>query len=923
MKRILIPALLALAILPGRAQQFLPVGENPYGTRPVIVPVPTTVTGMAEPVISLSGGWERADGGGAGMRPGAPAAGPTTLYRVVAVPAEFAGKRIILRFDNTTQAARLEINGRFVRDYWGSSGAWTADITDFVTPGEGARISVRLERSAGLGAFVRFQPAIREASLYAVPEQHIQRLRLTTDFDAQYRDAELEVWIKVSRPGGGSLRLSAVGPDGKKLSLSPASIKLPAGMDEFKYKVQVKAPRKWDAEHPNLYDLTLSLLDAQGRVSQTLTRSFGFREVEVRGKRMFVNGQEVKFRGFWGGDSPRQLRSLNINHTRQKWATETFLSEADAVGMYVLDENSVDFAKFGAEVDPQYRHQWLALMEDKLERDWNHPSVVMWGLGNESFQGPNVLAAHHYVKAEDPQRPTMFSWANRIRPDEEIPYDIYSFHYAPAGADLAGYGVSIWHSPSLLDRREDRPEMPVLVDEANHVCISMDEITRDPNVRNFWGESILQAWDSAWSTDGALGLDQFGLFRYLADNTPEIWNLRKAYSPVRIAQRDHDLPAAGQPLVIEVENRFCHTDLSEVSIAWKTPRESGTVKGPHAAPRGKAALAIPAKSLQAGDSVELAVFGPDGMQVDEYRLAVGAESFRLPAVSGPAPAIEQDAARAVIRGRDFEIVYNKYAGQITSYVYQGETVLTGGPHLQLLRSGIDVAEYWPQSSRIYADGDEAVIDIDAIYSPIAAAFQIRIDGTGMMRVRYTVKHIPDMAPASRMLPWDGTDTGGYSEVGVKFTLPATVDRLQWNRRGLWTVYPDDHIGREQGSAPRHAAEDATLWKDLDRDHYWNDAHWSIANGPRRETATNDFRSSKEYIRTAEVLLAGSPLGIQALSEERDAVRLEAARADGPVTLIINNQWNYPTLGIGNYMKPPIRLEDGYTNAVYLRPFRAE
>ena len=911
MKRILIPALLALAMLPGRAQQFLPVGENPYGERPVIVPVPTTVAGVSDPVVSLSDGWQRTQIPGSN--------GVSLLMRTVPVPAAFAGKHIILRFDNTTQSARLEVNGHFVRDYWGSSGAWTADITDFVTPGEEAMISVRMERSEGLGAFVRFQPAIREAKLYAVPAQHLQRLRLTTDFDTQYRDAELEVWVKVAQPGGGSLRLAAVGANGKKLSLSPASVRLPAGMDEFKYKVKVKAPRKWDAEHPNLYELTLSLLDAQGRVTQTLTRSYGFREVEVRGKQMYVNGQEVKFRGFWGGDSPEQLRALNVNHTRQKWVTESYLDRADAAGLYVLDENSIDFAKFGAEADPQYAYQWLALMEDKLERDWNHPSVVMWGLGNESFQGPNVLATHRYVKAEDTQRPTMFSWANRIRPDEPLPYDIYSFHYAPADADVSDYGVSIWHSPSLVLKRSPRPEIPVLVDEATHVCISMDELTRDPNVRNFWGESILQAWDRAWSTDGALGLDQFGLFRYLADNTPEIWNLRKAYSPVRIARRDYDLPAAGQPLSVELENRFCHTDLSEVSVAWKTPRENGVLKGPKAAPRAKAVLTIPAKTLQAGDIVELAVFDPNGLQVDEYRLTVGAEPFRLPAVSGPAPAIEQDAARAVIRGRDFEIVYNKYAGQITSYVYKGETVLTGGPHLQLLRSGIDVGEYWPQSSRIYADGNEAVIDIDAIYSPISAAFQVRIDGTGMMRVRYTVKHIPDMAPASRMLPWDGTDTGGYSEVGVKFTLPATADRLQWDRRGLWTVYPEDHIGRERGSALRRAAEDATLWKDLDHDHYWNDAHWSIQNGPRNETATNDFRSSKEYIRTAEVLFSGGDRGIQVLSEERDAVRLEAARADGPVTLIINNQWNYPTLGIGNYMKPPIRLEDGYSDIVYLRP----
>ena len=188
-----------------------------------------------------------------------------------------------------------------------------------------------------------------------------------------------------------------------------------------------------------------------------------------------------------------------------------------------------------------------------------------------------------------------------------------------------------------------------------------------------------------------------------------------------------------------------------------------------------------------------------------------------------------------------------------------------------------------------------------------------------MRVRYTVRHLPHPAPGTVILPWNGTDTGGFSEVGVKFILPAAADRLQWDRRGLWTVYPEDHIGRPRGEAARHPADGQTAWKDLETDHYWYDSHWMISRESRTEVSTNDFRSSKEYIRTASVLLAGSRLGIQALSEEKDAVRLESAAADGPVTLIINNLWNYPTLGIGNFMKPPILLHDGYTDWVYLRP----
>ena len=912
--------LLALAFLPLAAQaQFVPVEPNPFGERPVLTPLPDTVAGVAEPVLTVPASAFVAASGT-----------PVRYEATVGIPAAFAGRRIMVRFNGTGNNAVLLVGGREVRRHWAHTYSWGAEITDYVTPGAPATLTLRLDPSPG-GLGGRGGGGIGgDVQVFAVPDRHLQRLRLSTRFDAQYRDAELEVWVKVSQPGGGSLRLSAAGPDGRRLSLSPASISLPEGMDEFKYKVRVRAPRKWDAEHPNLYKLTFSLLDSRGKVTQTVVRRYGFRQAERRGNELYINGNAVKFRGLWGVNDVALLRSLNINHSRQIGVSEAFLDEADAKGLYVLDEMSPRGAKFGPEQDPAYRYQWIDLVGDMMERDWNHPSVVMWGLGNESFHGDNVLAAFKYTKADDPQRLTMYSWANRVRPDQELPYDVYSFHYAPMSDPAfkpSTYGVSVWHSPSLIYDRAEIPVLPTLVDESTHSLLSLEEEERDPNVRNFWGESIKDMVDRSWADPGSLGFDQYGMWAYVGKTTiPEIWHLRKACSPVWIAARELPVPAPGADLAVEVENRYNHTDLSELTLVWRLGAQAGRMSGPRVLPKQKGMIRIPCGGAQPGDTLSLAFIEPDGTQVDEYRLAVGAEPFRLPAVAGPAPTVEQDEGQAVIRGRDFELRYSKYAGQITSFVYKGQTVLTGGPHLQLLRSGIDVAEYWPQSSRVYVEGNEAVIDLDAIYSPISAAFQIRIDGQGLMTVHYTIKHTPDPPPSPKSIPWNHTDCGGYSEVGVKFTLPAAVDRLQWDRRALWTVYPEDHVGRGRGVAYRDPAVRGTdVWTNAPYDLNW----WSIweRETPERiespSQSTNDFRASKEYIRTAEVLLKGSPLGVQALSEEQDAVRLEVARPDGPVTLIINNLWNYPTLGVGNYMHPPILVGDGYTNFVRLRPYSAE
>ena len=921
-KKLTITLALMTAALGAKAQ-YIEVTPNPYGERPVIVPVPTSTAGVEEPVVTLDGDWDRTEN---------TSGSDYSFLKTVSIPEAFKGKRIVIRFSNLTQDVSFEVNGQHVRNYWGVSGAWTADITELVHPGSSDKLSLRIRRSDGLGKFVRFTPRIAAGTqIYALPEGYIERMRMDTDFDESFKDATLTLWLRTNSQQGGSVKIAFSDSKGRKLSVTPSTIALPRNMDEFKYELKLRKPAKWDAEHPqNLYKMTLSLLDAKGRTVETIERKYGFRELELKGNRLLLNGQELKFRGAWGCNSASQLRDMNVNHTRQKWASEQLLDDCDEYGIYVLDENAVDFAKFGAEIDPRYEYQWIALMQEKIERDYNHPSVVMWGIGNESFHGPNVLAAHRYCKAEDPVRPTMFSWANRVRPDEEIPYDVYSFHYSPDNADLSSYGKAVWHSKSLLYDRAQVPVMPVIVDEATHICISDEELARDPNVRNFWGESLKDFWQRSWNTPGSLGGDQFGIFRYINSGVPEIWHFRKAYSPFVISQTIYATPAPGEGLRVMVENRFNHSNLSETSITWKVGEAGGVIAGPSAKPHATGEMLIPYRNFKDGDIVELAVCRADGVQVDEYRLEVGVPAFRIPALSGKAPDLKEDYHFIDVSGEGWTLRFDKFAGQITDVSAGGKTVITGGPHLQLLRSGLDVGEYWPQSIKARIEGSEAVIDMDVIYSPIEAAFQLRIDGSGLMTVHYTIKHTPDAAPEARSLMWNTADRGGYSEVGVRFSMPSSVDRLEWERKGLWSTYPEDHIGRLSGvafkkapenTAPRSAGgrqAEARAWKDMDYDIPWTDSHWGIQQRENRSGISNDFRASKEYIRRAAVLLEGSGTGVEALSEEHDAVRLEVTQGTGAVTLFINNEWNYPTLGIGNYMKPAINIGDGYTNTVHLR-----
>ena len=269
-RQILLLAATGFIWLPMSAQ-YLSVPQNPYGERPVIIPAPASVAGIPVPVINLDEGWFRKDSPSddfLSSRTRPEGFEPFSLvhstwatrtpdavvgfWRKVSIPASFAGERTILRFDGTTHAAKLWVNGHYVREHWGSYTSWTADITDFVRPGEEAVVGLQLdEHGEGVAAFVRFSADIHgHVSLYAVPQTHFRRMRLHTDLDAAYRDATLRLWLAFPEGSKGTVRLTLRDPQGKKVKTAPASFRLPEGMDEFQFDIKVKNPVKWDSEHP-------------------------------------------------------------------------------------------------------------------------------------------------------------------------------------------------------------------------------------------------------------------------------------------------------------------------------------------------------------------------------------------------------------------------------------------------------------------------------------------------------------------------------------------------------------------------------------------------------------------------------------------------------------------------------------------------
>jgi len=965
-------------------------GEQSF-TRPVIAPLPAATAGVANPVISLDGAWKFTlkpptnfwDNGvdpagwseitvpGEAIMQGFDVDGFDMEYpykRKITIPADYSGKRIFLLFDGVYTYARVWVNGTFVRDHHGGFTSWNCEITEQVKPGETAWVTVGVSDSLldeyieNMSNYARHSllGIVRGVRLFAVPQDHISRFHVETDFDAGYSNATLKVTCAMAFKSGNGveLRLRLKDPKGAAVALDPAGVLLTPEKPEAVVNTPVVAPLKWDAEHPNLYTLEAEAA-VDGVVVQTLRKKIGFRKVELQGQELRVNGRRVKLRGVAMHDvhplagravsramtesAIRLFKQANMNYLRMSHypRSDEFYELCDEIGMYVEDDAALVHDAYDAPKTPDIIA--LNTWAEQVETHRSHPSIILWEIGNESDVGTKIPKMFDYVRREDPSRPCV--WPSYNTPANES--IIRDQHYPSAGVNL-GDG-----------------DCAVVYNEYAHMAnYNISTLKRDPNARNHWGQGIKMFWEEMVPGRGCLGgaiwsaIDDVFLYSHqpLKELTarqeqggewgiidgwrrakPEYWLAKKAFSPVRIHDGPVASPAAGSPLQIPVTNWFDHADLSEITLRWAAGRDSGSLRCPGVPPGGAGTLVIPVRAWQAGETLNLK-FDWAGMTIDEYNLLIGGElRKRFPPPAGPAPAITEDAESITVTGGKFAVVFSKATGKIMRAGYGKTPMIQGGPQLNLapvILSGWTLESLTHASSATQAlititgryeqvavqDWEDGVVkgqdkDGKEIYhekpaGPVGVVFVVKIDGQGLINTEFNISNPPPPNAGS-------IGNTGYDEVGVTYLLPAAVDRIRWERKGLWSAYPEDHIGRNRGTAPRagkvpvYREEPTWPWGLDEKTFYYFGAEDKGGRG------CNDFRSTKENVWNYSACLANSEKQVRVESEAA-AVAARAEVVDGErVALHINSVVGYPSLQWGNYC-PIVEIKPGYRGSVGLR-----
>ena len=675
---------------------------------------------------------------------------PVSSYRrTLSVPADWKGRRVILRFDGADSAAYVWLNGKFVGysedarlpAEFDVTDALSEDLTDNV-------LAVQVLRWCD-GSYLedqdmyRMSGLFRDVSVFAVPKNGVKDFRVETDMTSV------------------SVAVDVYGDASVAVSLYDAEFKRIATADGRQTLIRPASPRLWSAEDPYLYTLVIQAGD------DIRTCKVGLRKVEIRGNVLYFNGQPIKVRGVNRHDTTPDeghtvsketmlkdillMKRHNIDAVRTSHYPNhhTWYSLCDRYGIYVMAEANVESHGMGYKKEALGRHPaWAKPIVERNVRNVqnyrNHPSVFCWSLGNEAGPGEAFEEAYAAVKKLDPSRPVHYESGGRD-------------YASGTGRPFCDIDSIMYPTPDYIRERGEwgegkRPEAPLfrgmkIIQDAGHphiVCEYAHSMGNSPG-------SMKEYWEAFWSSPVNCGgfvwdwVDQ-GIWKYtdriLPDGTrerflayggdfdetpnsgpfccngligvqreptPKLMEVAHVQRPLVVTSEDAATGAA------ELWNRNGFTRADAFDGAWELLADGVRIDGgvlavPPVAPlaRGKIALPKPAAAIKSG--VEYFYNVTFSLKADtlwakaghvvarnqlKYACAEARESGGNECAQGEPPVVSETPEAVTVRFTDGEAVFSRASGTLSRLVMGGKLLLqdragvVSGPRLTVVRAFVD------------------------------------------------------------------------------------------------------------------------------------------------------------------------------------------------------------------------------------------
>jgi len=752
--------------------------------------------------------------------PHVPEANPTGIYRrSFTVPRDWRGRRIVLGFGGVEGVLHVLVNGEPVGISKDARTPAEFDVTDVVRhrgPNQLVAVVVRWSDASFIEDQDQWWHAGISREVY-LRSDRIEDVFVTATLDDDYRNGRLSV----SGAADGGLEATLIDERGRAVL---------AG--DLATEVEVRVPRQWSAENPALYTLVVTL---EG--GESVAVRVGFRRVEIRDRRLLVNGKPILVCGVNRHEHDdvhgrvvsraameqdvRLMKRFNINAVRTSHYPDDpfWLNLCDRYGLYVVDEANAESHDRYDELcrDPRYATAFLTRAQNMVERDKNHPSVILWSLGNESGYGPNHDAAAGWVRSRDPSRPLHYegairrNWAGgRAATDIVCPMypeiaDIEAFARGddPRPMVLCEYSHAMGNSNGgLADYFAAFDRHGAL--QGGFIWEWVDHGIRvtDERGREYWaygGDFGDEPNDANFCADGLVWPDR--------TPHPALFELKQLAQPVRVEPIDAD---TGR---FRIVSRLDFADLASLRGTWVMTRDGAVVsKGRlpqlRVPPRGAANVRIDvADRGGAGErfvdfrfSLRRATdWAPAGHEVAWQQVALPSRRERPRVARGVRP--RDEGGVVVLESGDMRAAITRKRGLLTELSRNGRRALLGGPRLQLWRAPTD-----NDGLRLLPERGSGVLAAWLALGLDRLAH--RLESIDVRRDRVEVVH-----RVSGRRRWDdarhrqvyrlvddyllignevlvGPDLRDLPRIGVLLTVPAGLEHLEWLGRGPWDNYSD-------------------------------------------------------------------------------------------------------------------------------------
>ena len=724
-------------------------------------------------------------------KPSYDSAKPMTGYYRTAftVPAAWRGQRIAIRFDGVLYGYDLWINGKEVGSWRSGYNTAIFDITDYLKGQGKQQLAMRVIsqfRGSDFDYNDDWAPSgiFRDVTLMAVPKTHLSDLTIRTR-----NTGEVMIDVEIANNKKGTVVSHQIlDARGRVVGVS-----------------KVESPHLWTAETPYLYTLRTTL-SQKGKVLQTFSHKFGFRELTIDGKVLKLNGQPIKLRGVTcHSTDPRSVKvisdaltlkdmklmkeaSVNYIRTSHYPREPRFYELADSLGFYVIDEVPFGYGDKNLS-DSTFYPVLQQRAQATIRRDKNHPSVLVWSLGNENPLTDICVKLGNYVKSElDSGRPICYpmigSYFRKFSYDLPKSLDIYTPHY-PTTSQIADFyqradrpvifteychtlGISFEDHDRQWEIIERTPwiaggsvwewvdqGMPFVVNSEKgarpkDACYRRDARIVNSERRYGYEEKVYTSSDGGFEMCGNKGTD--GLL--YADRTPlpNYYELQHNYAQAAVTDSVLVVGAGDDQLSLHIRNRYDFINLKDhVTFHWALSQDRDTIAtgafSPACAPHQTIEYSLPLPQRLDFSRICLLHF----MMADRQGRIINRQSI---------PLNPSDLSQRLLAG------LTSATGDPMAMVQDGVLVRAGrkATLAETLKVGDKRLERY--LLRLSPDGKKA--------GPVAVEMKTEPAGNA---THYTFSLTPDT-----------TDTF-LSELGIAFLLDERIDRVQWIGNGLMPTYP--------------------------------------------------------------------------------------------------------------------------------------